>query len=360
MRMTEDPSTHDVDHDNTVPAYEQLALFSSFISEKSSDSVTLDHYDAFASFPMQKHRESEKFESFIRTISIGGKSYSVRITQASIDKTSTKTVGVFPGPRDEIVERTLRYMAVQESLETRLVEDNTRQTHMSIIFSLSSLRKTLKKLGHDFSLPQIRESLTILHGSFLSVTAEDDDSFKGVSSPIFSNLTFDYKKSDKEGSRSFVALCFHPLAKRSIETMAYSPVDFPRLMSLQSPLARWLAARMSNRFRGVSRSELIELKGYHISLDTITNESGVSPEKLMKNRLATVRRALQELANTYLNPTEPYTEQLKHGPSKRGKPPVIGAVWNLNPNAKFITEIIDGNAEMKARRERFGIQKAKI
>ena len=54
-----------------------------------------------------------------------------------------------------------------------------------------------------------------------------------------------------------------------------------------------------------------------------------------------------------LSEMRPFDEELVHAKDK-GRPKIVDAVWTLYPSTEFVSEIIDGNKEMKAYREAGG------
>ena len=159
---------------------------------------------------------------------------------------------MFPGSREELVERALRYLAVQQIAKTRLTPGiQTECQAVTVFFPLSMLRRHLEQLGHGFKLIEIKEALDILSGTMIEVFAPDERDVprkgksgkKGtrfVKATILSNYAGDYPQEDSTGEESIAAMTFHPLATQAILELAYYPVNHARVSALKRPLARWL------------------------------------------------------------------------------------------------------------------------
>ena len=117
-------------------------------------------------------------------------------------------------------------------------------------------------------------------------------------------------------------------------------------MSLASPLARWLTTRMSHNFRQATKAGWLEGKGYHISLERILSESGVARTSRLRDNVASVREALdQMLKEKVLDYKRGPEEAIKYA-STKGRKKVVDVVWTLFPSREFCEEIIKGNADM--------------
>jgi hypothetical protein len=150
---------------------------------------------------------------------------------------------VFPGGREELVERALRYLAVQQIAKVRLTNADGRHA-VTVFFTLSMLRRHLEKLGHGFMLSEIKEALDILSGTMIRIELVREEGLgkakrsKAMKGLILTNYTHDFADEDPTGENSAVAMTFHPLATDAILRTAYYPINALRVGKLKSPLAR--------------------------------------------------------------------------------------------------------------------------
>ena len=103
-----------------------------------------------------------------------GKKYTAFVAPAQItDARTGQERLVFPGSREELVERALRFIAVQQIARTKLTPDlETGHQAVTVFFTLSMLRRHLEDLGHGFKLSEIKEALDILSDTLIEIRLE--------------------------------------------------------------------------------------------------------------------------------------------------------------------------------------------
>src|SRR6266403_4798676 len=342
-----------------MPEEVQLELLAPWYTQNTSESRTLDFFDAIPKYPFSVTTTIEKSERIEVPFTLRGKKYIAEILPAQIKDAETDQERlVFPGAREELVERALRFIAVQQIAKTKLTPDlQTGRQAVTIFFTLSMLRRHLEGLGHGFRLSAIKEALDILSDTFIEIRLEADDEpgqskrrrfMKGT---ILSNYTGDFAEGDSTGEDSRAAMTFHPLATLAILRLAFYPINQLRVAKLKRPLARWLTTRMSHNYRQARKNSFVQNEGYHISLKTILDERGLPREARLRDNIRSVREALTEMKQRrILSEMLPFQEQLINAPSKR-RPQVVDAVWTLYPSQELVDEIIGGNKQMKAHRQ---------
>ena len=338
-----------------MPDEVQLELLAPWYTQNTSESRTLDFFDAIPKYPFSVTTTIEKSERIEVPFTLRGKKYTAEIVPARIKDAQTDQERlVFPGGREELVERALRFIAVQQIAKTKLTPDlETGRQAVTVFFTLSMLRRHLEGLGHGFRLSAIKEALDILSDTLIEIRLEADDEpgqskrrrfMKGT---ILSNYTGDFAEGDSTGEDSRAAMTFHPLATQAILGLAFYPINQLRVGKLKRPLARWLTTRMSHNYRQARKNSFVQNEGYHISLKTILEERGLSREARLWDNLKSVREALTEMTTRrILSEMHPFDEELIHAPSK-GRPKIVDAIWTLYASAEFVDEIIGGNKQMK-------------
>ena len=265
---------------------------------------------------------------------------------------------MFPGSREELVERALRFIAVQQIAKTKLTPDAQTGTHsITVFFTLSMIRRHLEEIGHGYKLSAIKEALDILADTSIEIRLDSDTELapskrrRFMKGTILANNTGDFLEKDVTGEESRAAVTFHPLASQAILATAFYPINQLRVGKLKRYLARWLTTRMSHNYRQARRNGFVQDDGYHISLETILEERGLQREKRLQDNVRSVRVALSEMKQQcILSKMHPFNEKLITAPSKR-RPKVVNAVWTLFPSNEFVEEIFSGNKEMKVHRE---------
>ncbi|MDX2225614.1 MAG: hypothetical protein SFY92_00725 [Verrucomicrobiae bacterium] len=318
-----------------VPASEarQTDFFQGWFG-KNDESRTVDIYDAATRF----------FE---------GKPHEMQVTEFKFKNRSLRAVvrcaeiakGVYrlPGAREELVERVLRKLAVEQS--SLNVGAETQSYFVCVNTTLYRIRKELVAVGHGYKIAEIKEALYILSLASLELLAEGKYNRIGHHQ-TYINLAYNYQNGDDSGKSSTVRVSFHSLIGEAIKNQAYFPINHTKLCSLKMPLARWLATRINHNYRQATGHDHFKQTGFHISLETIIREAPVAPLKQFRNYLVTVQKALKELQDSgYLHPIQAYKEDLRYIETGK-RPKLSGAVWTLYVSRAFADEIAKGNTYM--------------
>ena len=216
---------------------------------------------------------------------------------------------VFPGEREELVLRALRYMAVQQLAASSLWGHQQGHKQMRLAFTLSQLQNVLaekvpgvdgKLRGHAFKLSEIDEALRVCRGATVSLEFNE----AGKKAQHESGILSEYYAVDEEtgdGQKSLRCVILHPLATAAILQQEYRSINYRRLMALPSPLGRWIYERLSHLFinaekRRVWADGMRPPKGFTLDLETVLNESGVLRRKRFRENITEVRSALRELS----------------------------------------------------------------
>jgi hypothetical protein len=345
-----------------MPDEVQLELLAPWYTQNTSESRTLDFFDAIPKYPFSVTTTIEKTERIEAPFTLRGKKYVAEILPAQIKdaKTGQERL-VFPGSREELVERALRFIAVQQIARTKLIPDaETGRQAVTVFFTLSMLRRHLEELGHGFKLSAIKEALDILSHTSIEIRLEPDDEpgqtkrRRFMTGTILSNYVGDFLEGDSTGEDSRAAMTFHPLATQAILQVAFYPINQLRVGKLKRPLARWLTTRMSHNYRQARKNSYVQNDGYHISLKTILDERGLPREARLRANVEAVRAALGEMKQRrILSEMRPFDEKLIHAPSKR-RPKIVDAIWTLYPSPDFVDEVIGGNKQMERAHRQAG------
>src|SRR5271169_673475 len=257
---------------------EQLALLLPWYTQNTRESRTLDFFDAIPKYPFAVTTTIPIAQRIEAPFTLRGKKYIAEILPAQIKDAETDQERlVFPGAREELVERALRFIAIQQIAKTKLTPDlQTGRQCVTVVFTLSMLRRHLEELGHGFKISEIKEALDILSHTFIRIRLETSDGEPGqtkrlrfMDGTILTNYTADFADRDPTGEDSRVAMTYHPLATQAILGLAFYTINQLRVGKLKRPLARWLTTRMSHNYRQARKNSYVQNDGYHISLKTI-------------------------------------------------------------------------------------------
>lgn len=354
--MSEDPAFYKTA--SPAPAEEQLSLFAPFRADViDGESHTFDLV-RITRFVLAHKRIATDITPLNFTNRIAGTDVTVSLTPAIVTRAG-KGVAIFPSEAEELVERALHKMLSDrnfgEDQRLGLLVDSDNKRHGHMIFTLHELRMELAATNHHFTVAQLKESLNVLEGSLVQLEIPSGLPLADVLSPrirAIHNLSFAYKRNDSDGTKTYVSLTLDACLLRSITNLDYKPINYRKLMALESPLARWLNARMSHTYRQAHKSDASRGAGYNITLGTILAESGVTIRARWRENVTMVKDALQQLLEqNILNKTNPWSEENVYESGAKGRPSVIDVKFILHPSTAFVEEIIEGNSRMKRRRD---------
>ncbi len=350
------------EHSLQAAQQRELPLFDGFFSADKNESRTFEIFDALPKYVYAKVRKAKDLTPITKTITLRRRSESGKQEELQVQVTLSAAVikgqdgtgqAIYPGAREELVERAIRKLAVQQVVNTGL--HTVPQSGAQIIrvsFTLYQLRKELTSQGHGFKVVELKEALEVLNKATVNLACSKDRTLHGISSAVFSNYTYVYDEDDDSGQSSRVSVDYHPLATQAIINLAFYPINYQRVMSMASPLARWLATRLSHRFRQATKTAFVDGGSYQISLETILSESGIARASRLRDNVATVREALAQMVKeNVLHGMRPFQEDLSYAATK-GRKKVTDVVWQLFPSRQFAQEIIQGNVEMNQWRSK--------
>jgi hypothetical protein len=261
---------------------------------------------------------------------------------------STETRVLFPGVREELVERVLRKLAVHKLAASKLQRHPISDSiEVGITFSLHQLRQELENAGHGFKLAHIREALEVMHLCNVRVECPGDSLIHRKSGAILGNLETICDPEDPDGGRSFYRATFHPLASAAIVGELYYPINYARVMTLAQPLARWITSLLNVRFRYATRGLAQDKRSFRLTLKRVLSDSGMRKEPRLFDNIDRIRSAINELREKGFLDRFMTLEQIETLKYERtaGRPKISVAEWDLYPSDRFAREIIEGNRQ---------------
>ncbi len=333
-------------------------------------SHTVELFDAIPKFVFAKLRKKKTIEILARQFQHRGEHFQLELQPATV-KTADGAFLMFPGEREELVLRALRYMAAQQLSPVSLWGHDQGHTQMRLVFSLTQLRNILaeklpgtkgKQRGHHFKFDEIDEALRVCRGTTIALEFSGGTKRARHEAGILSEY---YALDEKSGDvqQSLRCVIFHPLATTAALRQEYRSINYRRLMSLPTPLSRWIYERLSHLFTNAEKRRPMSeayrpRRGFPLDLETVLNQSGILRRKRLRSSIQEVRSALKELslAGVLVPPDEanrggrPFEETLIYGEIKvTGRRPLTGATWTLYPSDLVVQEIIEANTEYRDR-----------
>lgn len=280
--------------------------------------------------------------------------YEVAVTAATIETQvkvpnqigaklkMTKNVSLFPGVREEFVEKAIRKISTYSST----ISGN----HCVVHFTLYELKKELAMFGHDFKYSEIREALHILtHARIQIKTVDVDGSSIDMTSGYLNNLDirsssklskfYDPKASSDE-ARCQVEL--HPLISLKISQGRFRMYQYGIDMSLSSVFSRHLLRHLSIVWTNASEDKVFELS----LMDFVKNVLAREPATRIYNDFRKLNEAVQELTESgILKPgTIPHPVKASKGNG------YADYTFPILPTNKFVTSVIESSTGAARRR----------
>ena len=321
------------DYDQSRPM--QLTLFELLLPQERGLSNTIELYDFIPKYHWGKVERigGEFLRALEREFECRGQKYKVKIRPASIEDKDGMERYYYPSKREELVEDALRkFIAEGQGV---FLDDAA-----GVTFSLYQLQEELRRNGHSYNKQEIKDALLICARTNITVTSEDGSAV--LVSNLFETVGLQTRESWKgtgQKTRAFVR--FNALVSKSIQSRTFRQINYEKVMSYKTVIARQLHKRMSHHYIQASISN-----PYHILLSTIIRDLGLTLYDRLRDNLRDVQIALDEMKLKDVLLSYKIEKVLEN--SKRSK--LLNAKFILIPNPMFAGEVTRANkriAEIK-------------
>lgn len=340
MQDTEKPLNKDLDIDRLKIQSDssQMTLFEIIepYSRRGELSNTVAVYDSLPKYVWDQSGLVDDLSQAIitRKCKIQGNEYIIKIKPAMIERNG-KTILVYAGQREELVEDALRKIAVSGS--GSLIEGKA-----GVTFSLNELQAELSSTGHTFSWGEIQEAIMVCRGATLECHSADGDTF--ISSSFFPmvGITTRTQYLEKKGeAKCYVQ--FNPFVNDSIMKLTFRQYSYKIGMKIKSPLARFIYKRMCHYWTQASSEA-----PYTPSLVSFLSQSPREFSPRMADNLRAMKNALDALI------TEGVVSDYDANQIKDGRK-ITDVRYRIRPTDSFVTQTKAANhssnrAELKSLR----------
>jgi len=268
----------------------QLSLFELIENSESEYSNTIELYDALPKYVWDKPDDLRENSVITRNFKSRGVVYTVKIKPAVIERRNPAgdmvSVLLNPGSREEIVEESLRKIAINGNSFESEADKN-----VGVFFTVSQLCKELARTNHTYSNQEVVEALDVMSSSLLECSlgtkGKGRDMYRGN---FLTSLALTSRDQYLEDGSTKCFATFHPLVTHGIRTQKFRLYDYSISMGLKSDLARYMYKRMSHYWTQASLEN-----PYSIKLVSFLTGSprGLSPK--MKDNMRAMRSALKAL-----------------------------------------------------------------
>ena len=267
----------------------QFDLFATFFGDERELSNTIELWDGIPKYSLSRKQQDGLRDSngrlpvFEKDFHYRSKRCRVAIQPASIKQKDGSYLDYYPGVGEELIEEVIKKVFADQRYGIHDVE----QLESWARFSLQMLRRELKERGKTRSLDEIKESIEILSSTVIRLYVDDELVY---SNPILADVTKVTRKKYMEDGKSMWLARLPALISKSVNDVSYRQLNYGILMSLGTPLSRWLHRRLSHNF---INADLI--RPYNILLSSIQRDSGFLQQSRMNDRIRTLDKALDEL-----------------------------------------------------------------
>lgn len=306
----------------------QLSLFDLQPNEDNY-SQSIELYDFIPKYVWGKVvRLNGKFlDSLKREFECRGKKYQLTLMPARIE-VGDQFKEFYLSRREELVEDGLRKLMTER--QSLLLDGEVGFT-----FTLYQLQKELKDECHTYSYDELKDAIRILNNT--DIILRDESSNVEIAFSPIESYGF---AGDGIETKTFVR--FSPLVTHSIKSGTFRLINYEKVMSYRSVIARQLHKRMSHHFIQASLME-----SYEILLTTIIRDFGLTLQKRLQQNLMEVEKAIEEMRskNVVLN------VKIDKIFESKPRPKLIDAKLKFQPHPEFVADVKKANAKAKKMRE---------
>ena len=317
----------------------QMVLFQDLlcntVTERESLSNVFDLWDSIPRYVVSRQQQDKwrKAGDFPQLHHVlfhyRGREIKATIQPAWIEANDGTVTGYYPSANEELIEDVLRKIATDQYKGYY----SPKEQRCGVIFTLYMVRKELEKRGHGRTYKEISLSLEIMARSVIITRMVDGKEGEFTSNSLYLNNLFRVSKSrlDEDPEAKWFA-DFHPFASRALDDLTYRQINYTRLMSLKSQLARWISKVLSLKYLNASF-----MHSFEIRFSTIARDSGLlGGYAAIRKAITAVDAAFEELktCKPSLLGSKP-EKRLILGP--RGK--LIDVVYTLYTSREFVGEV---------------------
>lgn len=306
----------------------QMSLFEMLLPQDREFSNTIELYDFIPKYFWGKSKRiGGKFlDQLEREFECRSVRYRVKIDPAKITDHDGVTRDYYPSKREELIEDALRKFACEG--QGLFLDDQA-----GVTFTLYQIQQELKRLGHTYSIREIKDALLICAKTNITVSTEDGKSI--LVSSLFETLGLQTRADwQGQGEKTKAFVRFNSLVTQSIKQQTFRQLNYDQAMSYKSVIARQLHKRMAHHYPQASFSN-----PYHFLLTTIIRDFGLTEYAQLRDNLRDVQTALDEMKEKGIIMS--YKIERTLDSKRRNK--LIDAKFVLTPDARFISEVIKAN-----------------
>ena len=303
----------------------QFDLFASFVSNNvDAVSNTIEIWEKipkyfFTARQIEKLRpKTGQPDPYKWTYEESGKEYSVVIQPALLEQEDGSYKAFFPSSTEELVEEALKRILTQQNYGIH----NPTKHETWVKFSLSMLAKELKKIGKGRTRPQIKQAITVMSRTVITLYRGKKELWSGN---ILQDLVTVDRDEYLEDTSAYHVARLPLFVSHAIDRLQTRQFNYERLMGCNEQLSRWIYKRLINRYiqAGIGND-------YHFMYSDLENSGLLQQSRETDNRKKVIS-ALNELKKQEVIRRYIVNEKLEGRKIKDIK-------YTIEPSYVFITE----------------------
>lgn len=289
------------------------------------------------------------------TVKLGENTWHLKIMPGYVE-TAEGRYFAFPGVCEELVARALRYLAVQQVGAARIVRGASGTgLQTTIVFTMNQLREVLASHGFTYKLSQLEEALQLLRATTMRLTIEGSKRAFYHGSLLTGYSGVDSQEEDpSDGQKKKKQLrwvTLNHLETDSILRGDYRLLNFKKQMSLKLPISRMLYELLMREHRNASKPPLIGTDPapppFKLTLEKIMIQCGIQPQARIRDTIARIRKALDELATAKILWEESPYQELPVMARTGGRTKIVDCNWLVWLSRKSVEDMISAHSEYK-------------
>ena len=258
----------------------------------------------------------------------------LKVQPASIEVEPGRFVDFYPSADEELIEEILKKIFSDQQYGVHSVAGNESWVR----FTLYMIQKELKTRRKTRSIDEIKRSLEIMAKAVLEVEFLTPSKQLIYTDPILSSLTRVTRTSYLQDPKATWCARLPALVSRSINELTYRQFNYATLMSLPTPLSRWLHKRLSHQYTNAS-----VMQPYTIRFSTIERDSGLLHHSRRSANRKAVDAALNALEKRNVFLSVAYQEE------RKGRE-IADVLYTLTAHPNFVSEVMAANARQRDHR----------
>src|SRR4030095_15898624 len=332
----------------SVDKNKQYDLFTTFFSKDPRDlSNTIELWDAIPKYAVSPRQQNasrddnwrlpvhvQEFEYRPSHLDTAPVTCRLKVQPASIEIQPGKFMDFYPSTDEELIEEVLKKIFADQQYGMHSVAGN----ESGVRFTLYMIQKELKTRGKSRSIDEIKRSLEIMSQAVVEVEFQGQAKSLRYTNLLLSDLTRMTRNDYLQDPKGMWYGRLPAIVSKSINELTYRQFNYATLMSLPTPLSRWLHKRLSHQYTNAGL-----LHPYQIKFSTIQRDSGL----LHHSRRSANRKAIDsamsalEKRNVFLSVS---CQEERNGRE------IVDVLYTLTSHPNFISEVMAANARQRDHR----------